>query len=314
MTLAPSPLFTRHSSLAPRHSPLFTRISIPCQRVILSIMSESDRNQGTAAHIYAQWPGYLLRYGGLILAVLMIGGGLALGWRVLTALGIVLLTAVFFLMIAALWTANRLFDADSQQVSDLLFTMSQAQATDHFANIDLGLRQQAILLSSHLTTGKITVIDVYNPQLTMDSALARARRQAPATKQDPRLTWYDGQFNLFPLPDSSVEAVFMFQVLSEFGQQGDRQALLREVRRILKPNGRLLIAEQTASWLNWLLVGSSTAKLQPVEFWLDLLGEAGFDILRQEEIQGLLNCLRADKPSPYAGKQLPLQLNYPDRY
>lgn len=274
-------------------------------------MSVSDPYQGTATHIYAQWPGYLLRYGGLIFALLLIGAGLTLRLPVLTALGIILLAAVFFLMIAALWTANRLFDADSQQVIDLLFAMSQSRPTDHFATIDLGLRQQAILLSSRLTTGRITVVDVYNPQLTTDSALARARRQAPPAKQDPRLDWYDGQFNLLPLPDSSVEAVFVFQALSEFSQHGDRKIMLREIRRILKPNGRLLLAEQTASWLNWLLVGSSTAKLQPVEYWRELLLEAGFDILRQEQIQGLINCLRADKPSPHAGKQLPLQLKFP---
>ncbi len=277
-------------------------------------MSNNVRFQGTARHLYAQWPGYLLRYGGLILAFLMISAGLVLGWQVLVALGIVLLAAVFFLMLAALWTANRLYDADGIQVNDLLFAMSQAQPTDNFANIDLGLRQQAILLSSHLTTGKITVIDVYNPQLATGAGLARARRQAPSAKQDPRLTWYDGQINLLPMPDSSVTAVFMFQVLSEFGQEGDRQTILREIRRILKPDGRLLIAEQTASWLNWLLVGSSTSNLQPVEYWYDLLLDAGFDIYRQENIQGLINCLRADKPSPFAGRQLPLQMKFPDTY
>ncbi len=277
-------------------------------------MSERNRYQGTASHVYAQWPGFLLRYGGLILAFLMIVAGLIMDWQMLVALGIVLLTAVFFLMLAALWTAHKLYDADSLQSDDLLFAMSQAQPTDNLANIDLGLRQQAIMLSRHLTTGKITVIDVYNPQLATAAALARARRQAPSTKQDPRLIWYDGHINLLPMPDSSVTAVFMSQVLSEFGQHGDRQTLLREIRRILIPNGRLLITEQTASWLNWLLVGTSSAKLQPVEYWRDLLLDAGFEIHRQENLQGLLSCLRADKPSPYAGHQLPLQMKFPETY
>jgi ubiquinone/menaquinone biosynthesis C-methylase UbiE len=277
-------------------------------------MSERNRYQGTARHVYAQWPGYLLRYGGLILAFLMIGVGLTSGWQVLVALGIVLLSAVFFLMLAALWTAHRLYDADGLQSDDLLFAMSQAQPTDKLANIDLGLRQQAIMLSRHLTTGKITVIDVYNPQLATGSSLARARLQAPSSKQDPRLTWSDGHISLLPMPDASVTAVFMSQVLSEFGQHGDQQMLLREIRRILKPGGRLLITEQTASWLNWLLVGTSSAKLQPAEYWRDLLLEAGFEIHRQENIQGLLSCLRADKPSPYAGHQLPLQMKYPETY
>ena len=277
-------------------------------------MSERNRNQGTARHVYAQWPGYLLRYGGLILAFLTIAAGLTMGWQVLVAIGIVLLSAVFFLMLAALWTAHRLYDTDGLQSDDLLFAMSQAQPTDNLANIDLGLRQQAIMLSRHLTTGRITVIDVYNPQLATSAGLARARLQAPSTKQDPRLTWSDGHISLLPLPDASVTAVFMSQVLSEFGQHGDRQTLLREIRRILKPSGRLLVTEQTASWLNWLLVGTSSAKLQPAEYWRELLLEAGFDIHRQENIQGLLSCLRADKPSPYTGHQLSLQLEYPETF
>lgn len=275
-------------------------------------MSEADPYQMGETYSYAQWPGYLLRYGGLILALLLVGLGLILDWRLLTAVGILILTAVFFLMLAALWTANKLFDTDSQQVGDLLYAMSQAKPTDRLAAIDLGLRQQAILLSSRLTTGRVTVIDVYNPRLTPNPALARARRQAPPTRQDPRLDWYDGQFNLLPLPDSSVEAVFMFQVLSEFSQHGDRLALLREVRRILKPSGRLLVSEQTASWLNWLLVTSNAATLQHVSYWRGLLADAQMDVIRQEEIQGLLYCLRADKPSPYAGKQLPLHLAFPN--
>jgi len=277
-------------------------------------MSESNRFAGTAHHVYAQWPGYLLRYGGLVLAFLLIGAGLVVGWQVLVALGILLLAAVFFLMLAALWTAHRLYDSEGLQINDLLFAMSQTQPTDQIANIDLGLRQQALVLSRHLTTGKITVIDVYNPQFAPGKGLSRARRQAPATKHDPRLIWYDGHINLLPMPDSSVTAVFMFHVLSEFGQEGDRQTLLREVRRILKPSGRLLIAEQTTSWLNWLLVGTSTGNLQPVEYWHDLLLEGGFEVYRQENIQGLINCLRADKPSPFAGRQLSLKLGFPEVY
>jgi SAM-dependent methyltransferase len=273
-------------------------------------MIDNGRFQGTTRHIYAQWPGYLLRYGGLVLALLMIGSGLVLGRQLLLALGLVLLMAGLLLLWAALWTAHKLYDTSGLQTTEVLFNLSQVQATDPIACIDLGLRQQAIILSRHLTTGQITVIDVYNPQLAAAAGLARARHQAPAAQTDPRLIWYDGSINLLPMPDKSVTAVFLPQILSEFSQHGDRQAILREVRRILKPNGRLLLAEQTASWLNWLRVGPGTSKLQPAEYWHNLLLEADFELRRQEDLQGLMLCLRADVPSPYAGQQLPLALTY----
>jgi len=277
-------------------------------------MSDNRRFQGTAHHIYAQWPGYLLRYGILILALLMIGAGLVLDWQLLVGLGLILIFGGFFLLLAALWTAHKLYDADGLQVNDVLFNMSQAQPTDALAYIDLGLRQQAISLCRHLTTGQITVIDVYNPQLATAASLARARQQAPSALIDPRLDWYDGHINLLPMPDSSVTVVFLPQILSQFGQYGDRQILLREANRILKPNGRLLVAEQTSSALNRLHLNPGSARLEPAEYWIDLLAKAGFAVRRQEDLQGLVLCLRADKPSPFAGQQLPLDLSYPETF
>jgi hypothetical protein len=277
-------------------------------------MSDNGRFQGTTRHIYAQWPGFLLRYGGLVLALLMIGAGLVLGWQLLIALGLVLLIAGVLLLWTALWTAHRLYDSGGLQIAEVLFDMSQAQATDPIACIDLGLRRQAIVLSRHLTTGRITVIDVYNPQLTTSAGVARARQQAEPALTDPRLIWYDGSINLLPLPDSSVMAVFLPQILSEFSQHGDRLTLLRETKRILKSNGRILVAEQSGSRLNWLRLGPGVSRLQPAEQWRDLLVEAGFEVRREEDLQGLMLCLRADKPSPFAGQQLPLALNYAEEF
>lgn len=273
-------------------------------------MSDNGRFQGTTRHVVAQWPGYLLRYGGLVLALLMIGAGLVFGFQLLLALGLVLLIAVLLLLWAALWTAHMLYDTGGLQTTEVLFNLSQVQATDPIACIDLGLRQQVIILSRHLTTGRITVIDIYNPQLAPAAGLARARQQAPTTRVDPRLIWYDGSINLLPMPDKSVTAVFLPQILSEFSQHGDRQTVLREAKRILKPNGRLLLAEQTASWLNWLRLGPGTSKLRPAEYWRALLLETGFELRRQEDLQGLMLCIRADVPSPYAGQQLSLALTY----
>jgi hypothetical protein len=109
-------------------------------------------------------------------------------------------------------------------------------------------------------------------------------------------------------------AVFLPQILSEFSQHGDRLTLLRETKRILKSNGRILVAEQSGSRLNWLRLGPGVSRLQPAEQWRDLLVEAGFEVRREEDLQGLMLCLRADKPSPFAGQQLPLALNYAEEF
>lgn len=273
-------------------------------------MHDQNLIDGVEPNFSSLWPGYLLRYGGFALSLFMIGTGYFLGKQVYIALGFVILVGTLFLYWAARWTTKRRYDADQLLVTEALFSMSQAQPGDNLASVDLGLRIPAVALSRHLTTGRITVIDVFNPQLTGGKELARARKQAPSYKMDPRLDWFDGRINLLPLPDNSVSAVFMPLILSEFSQHGDRQTLLREIKRILRPNGRLLVAEQNTSWLNWLSLDPGSSRLLPTEYWRRLLLDAGFDVRRQEEFHGLTICMRADKPSPFAGRQLSLDLRF----
>lgn len=273
-------------------------------------MLNRDLVQETTPNSYANWPGFLLRFGGIALSLFLIGSGYILNMQVITALGFVILAAALFLFWAARWATSRLYDTDLIRIIEDLFIMSQAQPEDKLAIIDLGLRRPAITLSHHLTTGQLVVVDVFNPQLNGGSELAKARGKAPHFQADPRLTRFDGNIELLPLPDSSVSAVFMPLVLSEFTQHGDRQKLLREVFRVTRPNGRLLCAEKNSNWLNWLSAGPNSSRFQPWSYWQNLLSKAGFEIIKTDELQGLTFCIRADKPSPFAGKQLSLGLQF----
>jgi len=157
----------------------------------------------------------------------------------------------------------------------------------------------------------VRVIDVYNPQWNTNAAVQRGRLrvQAHHPAADPRLEWLDGGIRLLPLPDESVSAVFLEQILSEFWQFEDRQMLLREVFRILEANGRVLVAERVRSPTNWLVMGPLGWSLATAEYWHELLTQAGFTLRQERDIQGLVHCFCADKPPPTAGLQLPLKLD-----
>ncbi|MCZ7667790.1 MAG: hypothetical protein M5U34_11540 [Chloroflexi bacterium] len=79
----------------------------------------------------------------------------------------------------ALWAAHKLHDLNGLRPPDILFDLGQIQATDKIAYVDLGLRLTPLHLRRRLTTGKIIVVDVYNPQWTPGRSLARARAAAP---------------------------------------------------------------------------------------------------------------------------------------
>ncbi len=276
----------------------------------LAIMLNRDRVQEASPTSYASWAGYSLRFGGFVLSFFVIGLGLLFDLRMLLIVGLIFLAGSIFLFMVTRWATNRLYEDDQLRIIEKLFSMSQAQPEDKLAVIDLGIKRPAITLSQYLTTGQVIVIDVFNPQLTNGRALAGARRKAPSFQFDPRLAKFDGRIDLLPLPDNSVSAVFMPLILSEFSQHGDRQTLIKEVFRILKPNGRLLCAEQNNTWRNWLSIGPESSRLQPWAYWQKLITDAGFEIVRHEEMHSVTLCFRANKPSPFAGKQLALNLSF----
>jgi len=273
-------------------------------------MNRSGRFSGTIGTVYAHWPLYALAYGGLIAALILIGVGARQGWLSLIPLGVALLLVQSYFLFASLWAAHQLYDINGIRPHHVLFDMGAIQDTETFVFIDLGTRRPAIELSRRLTTGRAIIVDVYNPQWTTSRALARRRAQRPPPPPDPRLTWRDGDVNLIPLPDHSVPAVILSQVLSEFWQHGDRLALLSEIYRILAPGGRLLLAERVRTQTNWLVTGPAALGLPTAGYWQNLLRQAGFRLQKERDLLGLIHCIRASKPTPAEARQLAFELDY----
>jgi SAM-dependent methyltransferase len=271
-------------------------------------MTSYYRFKGAVDYIHAHWPGYFLAYGGLMLSLALIGISAERGWMAFVSLGMALFILISYFIGASIWAAHQLHDRGGLQPHHVLFDMGQIQATDRFVCIHLGLRRQAMELGQRLTTGQIVMVDVYSPQWAPSRALIRGRSRMPAAFADPRYEWYSGDIGLLPLPDGSVHSVILCQVLSELWQQGDQLRLLKEVQRILVPNGRVLIGERVSSQANWLIMGPAALSLPTMAGWRALLAQAGFLGRQVQELQGIIHCFRADKPTATEATQLALAL------
>lgn len=202
-----------------------------------------------------------------------------------------------YFLVAHLWVVHELTDRPGQRPVDILQTMSRMKPGAQVVCIDLGLRDTAIALAQQLTTGKVYVVDVYNPQWNLSAAIQRGRQRVRARlpAADPRLDWLDGEIRLLPLPNESVSAVFLNQILCEFWQAEDREILLKESFRILQPGGQVLVAERVRSRLNLLLLGPMGWGFEAADYWRDLLAKAGFTLRQEKDVQGLIHCFSAEK-------------------
>ena len=271
-------------------------------------MERTGRYRGTLNYISAHWPAYLFGYAGLVLLLLVVvffSG--YYGWWAYISLSFALILLVAYFFGVSIWAAHVQHDGSD---FDLIFEMARLRPEDQFVHIGLGMRTTAVGLGRRLSTGHMTVIDVYNPQLMPNEAIVRARARAPQPGPDNRVTWREGSITLLPLPDSSVRTVTINCTLSALWQNGDHDRLLAEIWRILRPGGRLVMVEKVRSYTNWLVWGPLATRIPKNDYWRDRLTGAGFEI-RQElaQFHGMVHFYRAEKPIPsIRGQQLKLGL------
>lgn len=271
------------------------------------IMQITTRYAGAIRYFRSRWPTYTIGFcGGLILLLAAIWFSTTRGWHSFMILGIVTILVMIYFLVMSLWSAHQIYDV--QNISQCLIKLGELRPEETLIHLNLGRRQLAIDLSRHFTTGRVIVIDVYNPQMTPSGELARARRQARRPEPDPRLSWRDGKISLLPLADGSVPAVTMSEVASEFWQLGDRQQLFNEVFRILRPGGRILLVERVRTTTNILVKGPAGLRLAHKAYWEKMLVDAGFKVKNTINLDDLICCFRADKPVPVVEGQLPLDL------
>jgi ubiquinone/menaquinone biosynthesis C-methylase UbiE len=116
-----------------------------------------------------------------------------------------------------------------------------------------------------------------------EMALARARRKARRAGVD--VSFESGRADTLPYPDASVDRVlssFMFHHLS----RDDQRAMLDEVRRVLKPGGRLHLQDFTPrghgdrGQRRLLEAGFAEARLEHERLVLGLLPVASYSAVR----------------------------------
>ena len=255
-------------------------------------MYQSDNYFGIKRYIFAHRWVLFWRIAGILILLLMSIFAARRGWWGITLLGLLMALLYTYFIVAVLWSVHRL-EADPDYLR--LLEMSRLTPEEDLLILDVGMRSAPIHLHRHLRQGRVTVIDIYNPQLMPDPALARYRATAPTPPVDPRLRWRDGSLDLLSLPNNSVKTIFLPRVLRQIAQQGDRERLLHEVHRVLEPGGNLLISEWVRTPTSWLVLGSGAARLPAEAYWGQLLQQIGFSLKLSLRHYDLIACYRANK-------------------
>jgi len=232
----------------------------------------------------------------LILAFNIVGSfGLIvfiIGLNSLEMLGVILSIIGIALMVLFLWpgiglaTMNIILDkADSELLGmDILSKIQSPMVLD----IGCGTGRTAIKIAKSLPKGgHLNGIDIYNVNAISGNSLATVNRNAELEGISDKTTFQYGSVTEIPFEDNKFHILNLSSVLHEVHDYEDKERAIKEIHRVLKPKGFLLIGEWNRySWQLILYSGILCIMFQRHKYWDDLIRKQGFTILNYEKFGG----------------------------
>ncbi|WP_329316026.1 methyltransferase domain-containing protein [Streptomyces sp. NBC_01278] len=236
------------------------------------------RPSGVREVLGYNWPLYA---GGLS----AVAGGLALAPRLgrvpaaLARTGALAAAALLASSTAASWWV---YDRSELYSLDWLTALVPDGPGDHLV-ISTGLDEASHPLRLRYPGKGQTVVDLYDPALTTEGSIRRARRRVP-----PRPGTLPGSPSRLPVATRSQDTVFAVFAAHELRLAPDREALFAEITRTLRPGGTLVLVEHPRDRANTAVFGPGAWHFMPRREWLRLAHGAGLHAVTETRIANLV--------------------------
>ena len=111
--------------------------------------------------------------------------------------------------------------------------------------LDIGCGRGAVLtaVARRLTTGRVTGIDLWSTHDQSGNSRAVTLRNAALEGVEHQVEIQTGDMRALPFPDASFDVVVSSLAIHNLGSQADRAQAVTEAWRVLRPGGRLAIAD-----------------------------------------------------------------------
>lgn len=115
--------------------------------------------------------------------------------------------------------------------------------------LDMGCGRGAVLLmaAQRLTTGRATGVDLWRTVDQSGNSLEATRRNAIAEGVADRVELRTGDMTALPLEDNSFDVVVSSLAIHNISDSAGREKAIVEAVRVLRPGGRLVIADIRAT-------------------------------------------------------------------
>ena len=138
-------------------------------------------------------------------------------------------------------------------------------------NIHSGIDECSPGIASIFPGSEGQIVDIYDPQEMTEPSIEYARRLTVGSS--PTADW-----RALPAPDKRFDAAFLIFAAHELRHHAARVQLFREVARVLRAGGELILVEHSRDWANFLAFGPGFLHFFPERTWRKAANAAGLPL------------------------------------
>lgn len=138
-------------------------------------------------------------------------------------------------------------------------------------NINAGFDETSYIIKNNFPQAGLKVFDFYDAKRHTEPAIVRARKVSivyPDTQQM--------QSNSIPLPDQSVDIIFLLSAVHEIRSNEEKIIFLKECRRLCKTDGKIIMVEHLRDFPNFLAFSVGFTHFFSKAVWKNAFKSAGF--------------------------------------
>jgi hypothetical protein len=182
-----------------------------------------------------------------------------------------------FWMIGSLGVSWLVYDRSRLMTGDWI-REALGYRPDTWINIHAGLDELTPVLRAHLPDSHGRVFDIFDGREMTEASIGRARDASPASNSE-RV-----DFRHLPAATGMIDGAFMLLSAHELRTHEARCALFGEVDRVVKPGGRVIVAEHLRDGANALAFGPGALHFHSRRTWTRAFEQTGLRVSREFSI------------------------------
>lgn len=230
--------------------------------------------QGVTNIIRFNWHFYVIA---IALIILMVIAWLFTSNNYSNAILIIALISALSLLLS-LFISYYIYDRSALYKLDWLNDLN-IQSQDVLVNINAGFDETSSIIAQQFPDTLLHVFDFYDPEKHTEVSIERARKRYAVFPGTKRIST-----NIIPLNNASVDFALAILAAHEIRGTDERIVFLKEIKRILKPGGKLVVVEHLRDWPNFLAYTIGFFHFFSKKQWTNNFTSAGFKLAEEKKV------------------------------